>query len=242
MRGFLSGVRWFGSTSVPTLVPSNSLIKGIVRPCTVVVSRTVDFPYVPYSLQLTPVGFCRYKSSWKGPAKGPNDQLPTSDNELPTPDHHVDIVNSAGGLSSDQPTLDHETWKNSTSALEDATGENQKTETATTDGSGVNKLHKRKVPSFISRRLHRSKTRDRRRLRESVLNILNEGERIEPSSEAGVQTSPKLDRVFALALYRRPAFPGFYQILQIADQEVLDFLSKIKEKGNGYIGGFMSKV
>lgn len=61
-------------------------------------------------------------------------------------------------------------------------------------------------------------------------------------SASSSSLTPQAEYVYALALYRRPAFPGFYQILQIGDQEVLDFLFKIKEKGSGFIGGFMSKV
>lgn len=48
--------------------------------------------------------------------------------------------------------------------------------------------------------------------------------------------------LFVLPLYRKPAFPGFYQIVQVSEQEVLDFLFALRKNGQGeYIGGFMSK-
>jgi len=47
--------------------------------------------------------------------------------------------------------------------------------------------------------------------------------------------------LFALPLYRKPAFPGFYQTVQISEQEVLDFLFALRKNGQGeYIGGFMT--
>jgi len=48
--------------------------------------------------------------------------------------------------------------------------------------------------------------------------------------------------LFALPLYRKPAFPGFYQVVQVSEQEVVDFLSSLRKNGQGeYIGGFMTK-
>jgi len=48
--------------------------------------------------------------------------------------------------------------------------------------------------------------------------------------------------LFALPLYRKPAFPGFYHIIQIADQEILDFLHSLRRNGQAqYLGGFMTK-
>lgn len=48
--------------------------------------------------------------------------------------------------------------------------------------------------------------------------------------------------LFALPLYRKPAFPGFYQVVQVSEQEVLDFLTALRKNGQGeYIGGFMTK-
>lgn len=47
--------------------------------------------------------------------------------------------------------------------------------------------------------------------------------------------------LFALPLYRKPAFPGFYQIVQVSEQEVLDFLFNLRKSGQGeYLGGFMT--
>lgn len=47
--------------------------------------------------------------------------------------------------------------------------------------------------------------------------------------------------LFALPLYRRPAFPGFYHIIQIGDQEILDFLHTLRRNGQcEYLGGFMT--
>ncbi|KAK1932858.1 ATP-dependent protease La family protein [Babesia divergens] len=47
----------------------------------------------------------------------------------------------------------------------------------------------------------------------------------------------------ALALFQKPAFPGFYQVLQIQDHAVLHCLSSIKQNsGNEYVGGFLTKT
>uniref|UniRef100_A0A7S4Q027 Lon protease homolog n=1 Tax=Alexandrium monilatum TaxID=311494 RepID=A0A7S4Q027_9DINO len=47
--------------------------------------------------------------------------------------------------------------------------------------------------------------------------------------------------LFALPLYRKPAFPGFYQIVQVSEQDVLDFLFNLRKSGQGeYLGGFMT--
>lgn len=57
--------------------------------------------------------------------------------------------------------------------------------------------------------------------------------------DKGPTSAPAL---FALPLYRKPAFPGFYQVVQVSDQEVLDFLSSLRKGGQAeYIGGFMTK-
>jgi len=56
---------------------------------------------------------------------------------------------------------------------------------------------------------------------------------------AGGTSAPAL---FVLPLYRKPAFPGFYQIVQVSEQEVLDFLFALRKAGQGdYLGGFMTK-
>jgi len=47
--------------------------------------------------------------------------------------------------------------------------------------------------------------------------------------------------LFALPLYRKPAFPGFYQIVQVSEQEVLDFIFALRKNGQGeYLAGFMT--
>jgi Lon-like ATP-dependent protease len=45
-----------------------------------------------------------------------------------------------------------------------------------------------------------------------------------------------------MPLYRKPAFPGFYHIIQIGDPEILDFLHSMRKNGQAqYLGGFMTK-
>lgn len=47
--------------------------------------------------------------------------------------------------------------------------------------------------------------------------------------------------LFALPLFRKPAFPGFYHIIQIGDQEILDFLHSLRRNGQAeQLGGFMT--
>lgn len=114
-----------------------------------------------------------------------------------------------------------------------------------------NRRSRKRQGSIVSKKKIRSKF-ERSQLRESVLKIFEgasgrkgKGERGKKNDSIETEASaniPKFDKIFALALYRRPAFPGFYQVLQVGDQDVLEFLGAIKERGNGYIGGFMSKV
>lgn len=48
--------------------------------------------------------------------------------------------------------------------------------------------------------------------------------------------------LFALPLYRKPAFPGFYHVIQIGDTEILDFLQALRRNGQGeYLAGFLTK-
>lgn len=55
----------------------------------------------------------------------------------------------------------------------------------------------------------------------------------------GASSSPAL---FALPLFRKPAFPGFYQIVQVSDPKVLDFLVALRKNNQGdYLGGFLTK-
>jgi Lon-like ATP-dependent protease len=59
---------------------------------------------------------------------------------------------------------------------------------------------------------------------------------------SGQATEPSSQALFAMPLYRKPAFPGFYHIIQIGDQELLDFLHAMRRNGQPqYLGGFMTK-
>ncbi|UKJ90341.2 endopeptidase La [Theileria orientalis] len=58
-----------------------------------------------------------------------------------------------------------------------------------------------------------------------------------------IPNSKRVHALPALGLYRKPAFPGFYQVLQVQDQNVIKFLSNVKQNsGHDYIGGFMTKT
>eukprot|EP00747_Dinoflagellata_sp_TGD_P155253 gnl/TRDRNA2_/TRDRNA2_177565_c0_seq1.p1 gnl/TRDRNA2_/TRDRNA2_177565_c0~~gnl/TRDRNA2_/TRDRNA2_177565_c0_seq1.p1 ORF type:complete len:1015 (+),score=186.68 gnl/TRDRNA2_/TRDRNA2_177565_c0_seq1:104-3046(+) len=64
------------------------------------------------------------------------------------------------------------------------------------------------------------------------------------ASEGNSQTSAQNTQttVFTLPLYRRPAFPGFYQQIQVSEQDVIDFLLALRKNGQAeYLGGFMTK-
>ncbi|GFE53217.1 Lon protease family protein [Babesia ovis] len=55
-------------------------------------------------------------------------------------------------------------------------------------------------------------------------------------------TTARIHALPALAMFQKPAFPGFYQVLQIQNQAVLQCLSNIKQNsGNDYVGGFLTK-
>eukprot|EP00931_Biecheleriopsis_adriatica_P042948 TRINITY_DN2450_c0_g2_i1.p1 TRINITY_DN2450_c0_g2~~TRINITY_DN2450_c0_g2_i1.p1 ORF type:complete len:994 (-),score=206.88 TRINITY_DN2450_c0_g2_i1:37-3018(-) len=59
----------------------------------------------------------------------------------------------------------------------------------------------------------------------------------QPSGSSGERQA-----LFVLPLYRKPAFPGFYHVVQIADAEILDFLQTLRRNGQGeYLAGFMTK-
>eukprot|EP00746_Dinoflagellata_sp_MGD_P167249 gnl/MRDRNA2_/MRDRNA2_97719_c0_seq1.p1 gnl/MRDRNA2_/MRDRNA2_97719_c0~~gnl/MRDRNA2_/MRDRNA2_97719_c0_seq1.p1 ORF type:complete len:1009 (+),score=190.06 gnl/MRDRNA2_/MRDRNA2_97719_c0_seq1:74-3100(+) len=55
------------------------------------------------------------------------------------------------------------------------------------------------------------------------------------------RTQQQWPHLFTLPLYRKPAFPGFYQIIQVSDQELVDFLQQLRKSGNEYLAGFMTK-
>ncbi|BAM40088.1 uncharacterized protein TOT_020000351 [Theileria orientalis strain Shintoku] len=58
-----------------------------------------------------------------------------------------------------------------------------------------------------------------------------------------IPNSKRVHALPALGLYRKPAFPGFYQVLQVQDQNVIKCLSNVKQNsGHDYIGGFMTKT
>jgi len=49
--------------------------------------------------------------------------------------------------------------------------------------------------------------------------------------------------LFVLPLFRKPAFPGFFQVIQVGDQAVLDFLVSLRKNSQAhYIGGFLTKA
>ncbi|EEA05834.1 ATP-dependent protease La family protein [Cryptosporidium muris RN66] len=51
----------------------------------------------------------------------------------------------------------------------------------------------------------------------------------------------ELLNIYALPLYRKPAFPGFYQVLHIHDPNLMKFLLSLKKRGEEFIGGFLTK-
>ncbi|ORM41876.1 putative protease [Babesia sp. Xinjiang] len=56
-------------------------------------------------------------------------------------------------------------------------------------------------------------------------------------------STSRLHALPALAMFQKPAFPGFYQVLQIQNQAVLQCLSNVKQNsGNEYVGGFLTKT
>lgn len=64
-------------------------------------------------------------------------------------------------------------------------------------------------------------------------------------SDTGSVVSPASNAprpgLFALPFYKKPAFPGFYQVVQINEQEVLDFLFELRKTGKGdHLGGFLT--
>lgn len=59
-------------------------------------------------------------------------------------------------------------------------------------------------------------------------------------SEGGAGSNPAL---FVLPLFRKPAFPGFYQVIQVGDKAVLNFLVSLRKNGQAqYLGGFLTKA
>jgi len=66
---------------------------------------------------------------------------------------------------------------------------------------------------------------------------------VDAAAETTSGSPHPVSSLYALPLYRKPAFPGFYQIVQVSEQEVLDFLFHLRESGQGeYISGFMTKA
>jgi ATP-dependent Lon protease len=64
------------------------------------------------------------------------------------------------------------------------------------------------------------------------------------ATEAKETTPPKSgtkQALFALPLFRKPAFPGFYHVIQVGDTEILEFLHLLRQNGqNQVLGGFMT--
>mmetsp|Transcript_31061 Transcript_31061/g.89038 ORF Transcript_31061/g.89038 Transcript_31061/m.89038 type:complete len:899 (-) Transcript_31061:108-2804(-) len=58
---------------------------------------------------------------------------------------------------------------------------------------------------------------------------------------ASTGAGPARQALFALPLYRKPAFPGFYHVIQVGDQDILDFLHSLRRNGQAeYLAGFMT--
>eukprot|EP00930_Biecheleria_cincta_P083124 TRINITY_DN72757_c0_g1_i1.p1 TRINITY_DN72757_c0_g1~~TRINITY_DN72757_c0_g1_i1.p1 ORF type:complete len:990 (+),score=201.93 TRINITY_DN72757_c0_g1_i1:25-2994(+) len=72
---------------------------------------------------------------------------------------------------------------------------------------------------------------------EKVASEAAEGSRGSEADESKARSA-----LFALPLYRKPAFPGFYHVIQIGDMEILDFLHALRRNGQGeYLAGFLTK-
>jgi len=55
-------------------------------------------------------------------------------------------------------------------------------------------------------------------------------------------SAPKKQALFALPLYRKPAFPGFYHVIQIGDADILEYLHTLRRNGQAeFLAGFMTK-
>lgn len=72
------------------------------------------------------------------------------------------------------------------------------------------------------------------------------GDQVEGKASSAASPEAKVTggnpALFALPLYRRPAFPSFYQTIQLGEQELLDFLVALKKNGQcDYLGGFLTK-
>lgn len=61
------------------------------------------------------------------------------------------------------------------------------------------------------------------------------------AGEKGLPPAGHQSALFALPLYRKPAFPGFYHVVQIGDQDILDFLRSLRRQGQAeFLAGFMT--
>lgn len=59
---------------------------------------------------------------------------------------------------------------------------------------------------------------------------------------AAAPAAPELELLYALPLYRKPAFPGFYHVIQIQDAEILDYIVKLRSSDKGsFLAGFLTK-
>jgi len=68
----------------------------------------------------------------------------------------------------------------------------------------------------------------------------------EGGSEGAAQGAPPVEggdveELFALPLFRKPAFPGFYHLVQITSPQIFEFIANLQASGQGhYLAGFMT--
>eukprot|EP00435_Cladocopium_sp_Y103_P036211 s819_g9.t1 len=61
-------------------------------------------------------------------------------------------------------------------------------------------------------------------------------------ASAAAAAAPEPELLYALPLYRKPAFPGFYHVIQIQDAEILDYIVKLRSSDKGsFLAGFLTK-
>ncbi|OLQ06779.1 Lon protease-like, mitochondrial [Symbiodinium microadriaticum] len=68
----------------------------------------------------------------------------------------------------------------------------------------------------------------------------------EGTGEGAAQGAPpveggEVEELFALPLFRKPAFPGFYHLVQITSPQIYEFIANLQASGQGhYVAGFMT--
>ncbi|CAK9055987.1 unnamed protein product [Durusdinium trenchii] len=72
--------------------------------------------------------------------------------------------------------------------------------------------------------------------------VLGEAGAAAPPADAAAGAAAEPELLYALPLFRKPAFPGFYHVIQVQDPEIMDYIVRLRssEKG-GYLAGFMTK-